>query len=88
MRTRLTRFVEEEGVLPRAILMQNHGIIAMGESPKAVTSCTDMAEKAAQILVGTYAMGGPRFMEPHEVERIYTRPDEAYRLKDIAGLTE
>ena len=85
VRTALRAFIETEGVLPRAILMQNHGLITMGATPKAVTSCTDMAEKASRILVGTYALGGPHFMTPEHVERIFTRPDEAYRLKSIAG---
>ncbi|MBN2309456.1 MAG: class II aldolase/adducin family protein [Candidatus Hydrogenedentes bacterium] len=84
VRKRFEAFVAEEGVLPKAIFMQNHGLITMGSSPKAVTSCTDMAEKASQVAVGAYAMGGPRYMAPHEVERIFTRPDEAYRLKSIA----
>ncbi|MDX9973339.1 MAG: class II aldolase/adducin family protein [FCB group bacterium] len=79
------RFVEEEGVLPRAIMMESHGFIAMGENPRAVTSCTDMCEKISHILVGTYAVGGPRFMPPADVNRIFTRPDEAYRLKSLAG---
>lgn len=78
-------FVAEEGVLPKAILMQNHGLITMGDSPKAVTSCTDMAEKVSQIIVETYALGGPNFMTTKDVERIYTRPDEHYRIKSIAG---
>lgn len=85
VKARLERFIEEEGVLPSAILMQNHGLITMGDSPKAVTSCTDMAEKASRILIGAYAAGGPRFLEPHHVDRIFTRPDEHYRLKSIAG---
>lgn len=81
VKARFERFVEEEGVLPRAIMMENHGFIAMSDTPKGVMSCTDMAEKVSEVLVGTYALGGPRFMTPRDVERIFTRPDEAYRLK-------
>ncbi|MFA6243039.1 MAG: class II aldolase/adducin family protein [Candidatus Hydrogenedentales bacterium] len=84
VKRRLEEYVENEGVLPSAIMMQNHGLITMGATPKAVTSCTDMAEKAAQVLVGTYALGGPRFMSDHDVARIFTRPDEHYRLQNIA----
>lgn len=86
VRKQFNQFVEEEGVLPRAIMMENHGFITMGDSPKAVVSCTEMAEKVSRILVGTYTnLGGPRFLSPADVDRIYTRPDEAYRLKSIAG---
>jgi len=85
VRDRFRAFVEAEGMLPKAIMMQNHGLITMGATPKAVTSCTDMAEKVSQIIVGTYALGGPNFLPAHQVERIFTRPDEHYRLKSIAG---
>lgn len=85
VRKQFERFVDEEGVLPRAIVMENHGLITMGDSPKAVTSCTDMAEKTAHVIVGTYGLGGPKFMSSQDVDRIFTRPDEAYRLKSIAG---
>lgn len=83
VRARLAEFIEEEGVLPRAIMMQNHGLIAMGESPAAVMAITDMSEKTARIIVGAYALGGPRFMAPGDVDRIFTRPDEKYREKAI-----
>lgn len=82
---RFEAFVEAEGMLPKAIVMQNHGLITMGETPKAVTSATDMCEKASRITVGAYAVGGPHFLADHEVERIANRPDEHYRLKSIAG---
>ena len=83
VRTRVRGFVEEEGVLPRAIMLEGHGMLALGDSAKAVTNITDMAEKMSQILVGAYAVGGPRFMPPEDVARIYTRPDEKYREKAI-----
>jgi rhamnose utilization protein RhaD (predicted bifunctional aldolase and dehydrogenase) len=85
VKRRFEQFVEEEGVLPKAIVMQNHGLITMGDSPKAVTSCTDMCEKVSRILVGAYACGGPQWMSEKDVARIFTRPDEHYRLKSIAG---
>jgi rhamnose utilization protein RhaD (predicted bifunctional aldolase and dehydrogenase) len=87
VKRRLEQFVDEEGVLPSAIMMQNHGLIAMGATPKAVTSCTDMAEKASRIIVGTFALGGPRWMSQEDVARIFTRPDEHYRLRSIADRT-
>jgi rhamnose utilization protein RhaD (predicted bifunctional aldolase and dehydrogenase) len=85
VKRRMERYIEEEGVLPKCIVMQNHGFIAMGDSVKAITSCTDMAEKSSKILVGAYSAGGPNFLSKKEVDRIFTRPDEHYRLKSIAG---
>ena len=83
VRARVRRFIDEEGVLPRSIMMQNHGLFALADSARAVMNITDMAEKISQIIVGTYSMGGPRFMSASEVARIYTRPDEKYREKAI-----
>ncbi len=83
VRKRVREFIGAEGVLPRAIMMQNHGIIAVGDSPKAVIGITDMAEKMAHIIVGAYAVGGPHFMPPQHVDRIFTRPDEKYRERAI-----
>jgi len=88
IRRRVRAYVEEEGVLPRAIMMQGHGLIAAGDSPKAVKSITDMAEKISKVMVGTYALGGPRFMTPKDIDRIYTRPDEKYREKAMVRLEE
>lgn len=85
VRRRLQRFIEDEGMLPLTIVMQNHGLITMADSPKGVISCMEMTEKAARILVGTYALGGPNFLPPEQVERIFSRPDEKYRMKSIAG---
>ena len=85
VKKRFEEFVEKEGVLPSVIMMQNHGLIVMGNSPRAVASGTEMTEKSSKVIVGTYAMGGPNFLPPEHVERIFTRPDEAYRLKSITG---
>ena len=40
---------------------------------------TAMTVKAARILLGTYVLGGPRFLSESNIRRIYTRPDELYR---------
>jgi rhamnose utilization protein RhaD (predicted bifunctional aldolase and dehydrogenase) len=73
--------LERYGEVPRVILMQNHGLIALGDTPKQVADITAMAVKAARVLLGAFALGGPRFMTPENVARIHTRPDEEYRRK-------
>jgi rhamnose utilization protein RhaD (predicted bifunctional aldolase and dehydrogenase) len=85
IRSAVERFIETHEVPPRIILMQNHGLIALGRTPREVESATAMCVKTARILLGTYAMGGPRFLSPDHVRRIYTRPDEKYREKQIGG---
>ena len=80
---RTRAFVEKEGEVPRLIVLQNHGIIALGSTPQAVLACILMATKAAAIFMGAAAMGGPNFMTPQHVERIAARPDEAYRQRQL-----
>jgi len=55
---------------PRLILLQNHGIIAIGATAQAVLSTVLMAEKAARVFVGAASLGGPIFMTPPMVTRI------------------
>jgi ribulose-5-phosphate 4-epimerase/fuculose-1-phosphate aldolase len=59
--------------------MENHGLIACGRTPKDVETAAFMYVKTARILLGTYLLGGPRFLSPAHVDRIFTRPDEEYR---------
>jgi hypothetical protein len=46
---------------------------------------TLMADKWARILLGTYALGGPRFMSEDDVARIDSRLDEHERRRRLAG---
>jgi rhamnose utilization protein RhaD (predicted bifunctional aldolase and dehydrogenase) len=51
---------------PRVILLQNHGLVALGPTPEAVFAVTAMMVRAARALLGTYVLGGPRFIEVNE----------------------
>lgn len=81
IRREVQAFVQRTGREPKIILLQNHGIIAVGPSPKAVLGSLLMAEKAAEIFVGAAALGGPVFLTAAQCERIAGRPDEHYRQK-------
>ena len=75
--------LERHQEAPRVILLQNHGLIALGATPAAVLAATLMAVKAAEIFLGAAALGGPVFLTPENVERIAGRPDEHYRQKAL-----
>ena len=81
IRTGVENFEKEQGRLPRMILLQNHGLIAIGPSAGAVEATTKMAEKSAKIFLGAASLGGPVFMPEAQVRRISGRPDELYRQK-------
>jgi ribulose-5-phosphate 4-epimerase/fuculose-1-phosphate aldolase len=76
-------FIKKQQRQPRIILMQNHGVIALGATWQAVLTAMLMAEKAARIFVGAAALGGPVFMSDAHVQRIAGRPDEAYRQREL-----
>lgn len=83
IRERTTAFIKKNRVTPRVILLQNHGLIALGATPNAVLAATLMAEKAAEIFVGSATLGGPVFMSASAVERIAGRADEAHRQREL-----
>jgi rhamnose utilization protein RhaD (predicted bifunctional aldolase and dehydrogenase) len=85
LRERVEEFIDAHNMAPKVILMENHGLIACGGTPRDVETITSMYVKTARILLGTYALGGPRFLTPQNVSRIHTRPDEHYRQKQIGG---
>lgn len=84
VRQAIEKYGETWGQPPKVILMQNHGFIALGKSAAEVENITAMGVKAARVILGTYAAGGPNFFTTQQAERIRTRPDEHYR-KSIWG---
>lgn len=82
---RMTEYAHRHGERARVVLIQNHGLVALGSSARDVENITAMAVKSARILLGTLAAGGPRFLSEAHVTRISTRADEHYRRKIIGG---
>ncbi len=81
IRAETTAYMEKYGCLPKVILMENHGIIAIGPTSTSVMATLLMTEKAAHIFIGAAALGGPNFLSGEVVSRIATRPDELYRQR-------
>lgn len=84
VRKSIEEHLREHGEPPHVILMQNHGMIALGSSASQVEMITAMMVKTARVIAGAYAMGGPNFMAVESVNRIHTRPDELHRRKVLA----
>ncbi len=81
IREETDRFIMAENRAPRVILLQNHGLIALGPSTGSVLAATLMAEKTARIFLGAAAWGGPVALTGQNVARIDSRPDEHYRQR-------
>lgn len=78
-------YLDAMGSAPKAVLMQNHGLIALGGSAKEVLGITAMWCKTARVLAGTFTFGGPNYFTDENVSRIISRPDEVYRMSLIRG---
>ncbi len=84
VRDELLHYLDKFGFPPKLILMENHGMVALGQTPAEVMSISLTADKWARTLLGTFIMGGPKYLTGKQVRRIATRPDEEYRRKQIA----
>ena len=85
IRKEVRAFIRRTGAAPRVILIENHGLIALGATPEAVLAATLMSVKAAEIFAGAAALPGgkPRFLSAAQVARIAGRPDEHYRQRAL-----
>ena len=83
IRKSLHEFMNAYGIPPKLLLMENHGMVALGQRVKDVINISMMADKWARTILGTYTMGGPKNLTIEQARRIETRPDEAYRRKQI-----
>ena len=83
IRDKTQQFMDKFGAPPRVILLENHGLITLGNSPSAVKAAMLMAQKSAEIFVGAAALGGPNFLSAADVDRIANRIDEHYRQRAL-----
>jgi len=84
IRESVRAYMSAEGEAPRTILMQNHGLIALGQTAREALNITMMAVKAARVFTSAAALGGPVFLSDEEVRHIVRRPDEIYRRDQFA----
>ncbi len=83
IRQQTNGFMKKHRRPPRVLLLENHGLIALGRTTEAVWAAMLMAEKAASIWLGAATLGGPKFLSQKQVHRIAWRPDEAVRRKAL-----
>jgi rhamnose utilization protein RhaD (predicted bifunctional aldolase and dehydrogenase) len=63
VRDGLCAYRDQHSQPPRVILLQNHGLVALGRTPDEVLYVTALMVKTARILLGSRAWGGPHFVE-------------------------
>ncbi|WP_066946192.1 L-ribulose-5-phosphate 4-epimerase [Microtetraspora fusca] len=62
----------------RAVLMRNHGVFAVGESPKAAVKAAVMCEDVARTVHLSRQLGEPLPIAPADVDRLYDRYQNVY----------
>ena len=70
---------------PKTIYLQNHGLVALGQSAGGVDQVTQMADKHARIMAGALAAGEPVYLTPQQADRLDSRSDEEYRRWILQG---
>ena len=75
----------QHGQAPKVVYLQNHGMIALGESAAEVTYITMAAVKAARTRLGAVLAGGIHVLDIRETAQIANRGDEKYRRSMMKG---
>ncbi len=78
-------WMQQYQMVPRSILIESHGIFAVGATPREVLSCIMMWNKTARIILGALACGGVNALPDDQVARLVTRPEEKLRESVIFG---
>ena len=72
IRRKLVLWRDRYKTVPRLILLQNNGMIALGETVEEVKAVTEMAVKCAEVFIGAAMLGGPEFLKPNYIAHIDT----------------
>jgi rhamnose utilization protein RhaD (predicted bifunctional aldolase and dehydrogenase) len=66
---------------PRLLVLQNRGVVALGPDPGTVVSSVMMAEHSARVFALTAQLGGPNFLQVHQVRRLEVHPNDTRRFR-------
>jgi rhamnose utilization protein RhaD (predicted bifunctional aldolase and dehydrogenase) len=83
VRRSIREFMDRQQRVPKIILLENHGVIALGATTQEVLNLTQMLVKTCRVIATSLVAGGPRFLAERHVARIDQRPDELARRRDF-----
>ncbi len=84
VRTAMRQHVADYG-RPKIVYLQNHGIVALGDTASEILQISQMTVKVARILHGALSIGAPRYLSTASADQLDGRPDEIYRRRVLAG---
>lgn len=65
---------------PKLILLDNHGIIALGKTAQECVAITETCEKAAEVFLGALSTGKIRYLSDSSVQELLDDENEKYRM--------
>lgn len=82
---RLLEYVDREGALPQLVLLANHGIVAIGDTPEGVDGISEMAVKAAKVRRIAWSVGELAPLSAESVASFFAREDVSERRGNLAA---
>jgi ribulose-5-phosphate 4-epimerase/fuculose-1-phosphate aldolase len=70
VRRKMHLWRDRHKIAPRLVLIQNHGMIVLGDSHEDLLKTIDLAIKSARIFVGASLLGGPVFLTPGNIAQV------------------
>ena len=75
----VTEYQDRLGILPKLILLKNHGIICIGSTLDECLVFTEMCEKSAEIFLGAKKTNSINYLSVFDIQRIENDKKEEYR---------
>lgn len=69
-----------------AVLLRNHGVVAVGKTLREAYYRAELIEASARILVAARTIGSPRVLTPEEISQIRNLESEKYRMQLIQDM--
>jgi rhamnose utilization protein RhaD (predicted bifunctional aldolase and dehydrogenase) len=82
---KLRDYADQFGNLPSLVLLQNHGIAALGSTVESVDGVSEMAVKGAKVRIAAYSMGGVSPVPAESMKSFFARADIAERRQRLSG---
>jgi ribulose-5-phosphate 4-epimerase/fuculose-1-phosphate aldolase len=76
-------FIKNEGYFPKIILLENHGVIACGNTIVECIVSTEICEKSAEIFIGSLNLGKIKFLTKQQIINLTIDEKEKYRQKQL-----
>lgn len=70
---------------PKLILLENHGIIALGKTADECIAITETCEKAAEVFLGALSTGKIRYLSENSIQELLNDEQEKYRQSLICN---